>query len=337
MSKNETLLHALRCDNRGRPPVWIMRQAGRYLPSYQSLRKRHSLEELFFIPELATQVTLLPIHEIGFDAAILFSDITVIAQVFGLQLSFGDGGPRIEPQIESAAQVEALPEPDLTALESVAETIRLLRRELQVPLIGFCGGPFTVASYLSDLPRIKRWLYGDPNSFHQLLRKLTDASSAYLDLQIQNGAQAIQIFDSWADVLTFPDWQAFCLPYHQELIEHVRKRGIPVISFMRSSSFRAREIAAMQPDAISFDWQQPLPLLRQIVGSKIALQGNLDPDLLFAPLPAIETRVNELLLGLQSDPGFIVNLGHGVKPDTPWQAVRCLVETVKRSLFVDSQ
>lgn len=327
---NDRLLQALRLNNRGRPPIWIMRQAGRYLPSYQAMRKRHSLYDLFFTPELALQATLLPVQEMGVDAAILFSDITVIVKTLGLSLDFKEGvGPVIGPQIERAAEADALPEPDLESLEPIAETIRLLRKELQVPLIGFCGGPFTVASYLSDLARMKRWLYGDPESLHRLLKKLTEATKGYLDLQIESGAQAIQIFDSWADVLTQPDLLTFCLPYHRELIEHVQKRDVPVISFMRSSCLHVGEVAKMKPNAISFDWQQPLALMRKAVGSKIAVQGNFDPDLLFAPLSVVESKTKELLASMEGDPGFIVNLGHGVKPDTPWQAVKCLVDTVK--------
>lgn len=324
---NDLFLQALRLKNRGRPPIWIMRQAGRYLPSYQALRKKNSLYDLFFTPELALQATLLPVQEMGVDAAILFSDITVIVKAFGLSLDFKEGvGPVISSQ---NGDFSSLPEPDLQSLEPIAETIRLLKKELSVPLIGFCGGPFTVASYISP---IKEWLYANPEGLHRLLCKLTDATKGYLDLQIQNGAEAIQIFDSWADVLTLSDLHQFCLPYHKMLIEHVQKKDIPVISFMRSSCLHAREIAAMKPDAISFDWQQPLSLMRKAIGSTMAIQGNLDPDLLFAPLPVIESKTRELLFSMQGDPGFIVNLGHGVKPNTPWQAVRCLVETVRQTM-----
>ncbi len=314
-----------------------MRQAGRYLPSYQALRKKHSLYDLFFTSELALQATLLPVDEIHVDAAILFSDITVIVKAFGLHLDFKEGiGPVIEPRIGCAAEIDSLPSPSMDSLEPIAETIRLLRKELKVPLIGFCGGPFTVASYMierkssSDLPLIKRWLYSDPQSLHRLLRRLTDATKDYLDLQIDNGAQAIQVFDSWAHVLTLPDLQTFCLPYHRELIEHVQRRCVPAISFMRSSCLHVQEIIACKPDAISFDWQRPMHDMRKIVGPEIAIQGNLDPDLLFAPPEVIEAKMQELLSSMDADPGFIVNLGHGVKPETPWQSVRHLVEVVKQ-------
>ena len=318
---SDLFLDALRLKNRGRPPIWIMRQAGRYLPSYQALRKKHSLYDLFFTPELALQATLLPVQVMGVDAAILFSDITVIVKALGLSLDFKEG---VGPVIEGTVNLE---HPDLDSLRPIAETIRLLRRELTVPLIGFCGGPFTVASYCSP---IKRMLYSDPEGLHRFLGVLTEATKGYLDLQIASGAQAIQIFDSWADLLSLPDLRQFCLPYHKQLIDHVQQKGIPVISFMRSASLHAREIAAMTPDAISFDWQQPLSLLRQTIGPSMAIQGNLDPDLLYAPLPVIKARVKELLVSMEGDPGFIVNLGHGVKPDTPWQAVRCLVDFVRQ-------
>ncbi len=322
---NDLLLQALSSQNKKRPPIWIMRQAGRYLPSYQALRKKHSLYDLFFTPDLALEVTLLPVSEMNVDAAILFSDITVIVKAFGLTLDFQEG---VGPVIEAVSEPESLPSHDLADLEPIAKTIRLLRKELTVPLIGFCGGPFTVASYFSP---VKRWLYSDPERLHCLLEKLTEATKSYLDLQIQSGAQAIQIFDSWADLLTSPDLSTFCLPYHKQLIEHAQQRGVPVISFMRSSSLHAKEIARMKPDAISFDWLQPLSRMRATIGPSIAIQGNLDPDLLYAPLPVIEARAKELLASMQGDPGFIVNLGHGVKPDTPWQGVRCLIDTVVNS------
>ncbi len=319
---SDLFLDALRSKNRGRPPIWIMRQAGRYLPSYQALRKKHSLYDLFFTPELALQATLLPVQEMGVDAAILFSDITVIVKALGLSLDFKEG---VGPVIDGAVNEGTF---DLESLQPIATTIRLLRKELTVPLIGFCGGPFTVASYCSP---IKKLLYLDPEGLHSLLRTLTEATKAYLDLQIENGAQAIQIFDSWADLLTLPDLSTFCLPYHKQLVDHVKQKGIPVISFMRLACLHAAEIARMAPDAISFDWQQPLALMRQKIGPSIAIQGNLDPDLLYAPLPVIEARAKELLLSMEGDPGFVVNLGHGVKPDVPWQAVRCLVDTVRQS------
>lgn len=330
---NRLFLDALERKNQHRPPVWIMRQAGRYLPSYQALRKKHSLYELFFTPELAAEVTLLPVQELGVDAAILFSDITVIARACGLSLEFQEGvGPVIAPRIEAVSQ---LGPSSMDALEPIRKAVHIAKKQLAVPLIGFCGGPFTVASYLieknhrQDLPLTKRWMMGRAAEFHHLLERLTEVTIAYLDLQIDAGVEAIQIFDSWAHVLSLPDLEAVCLPYHERLIRHVQSRRIPALSFMRSSTLHVKEIAAMKPDAISFDWQRPLASMRNSLGQDIAIQGNLDPDILFAPPAVIEKRVQELLVSLHADPAFIVNLGHGVKPDTPWQAVRQLIDIVK--------
>jgi uroporphyrinogen decarboxylase len=277
-----------------------MRQAGRYLPEYRSLRKNHTLRELFFTPDLAAQITLMPIDLIGVDAAILFSDITVVALPLGFTLDFSEG-----PVIEGSLQPRGI-----EILEPIAETIRLVKSKLKVPLIGFCGGPYTVASYIN----------GDPS----LLGPITDITIEYIKMQEKAGVDAIQIFDSWADRLTPQEFQQFCMPYLKRLIEATT---VPVILFMRGASMRVDELVKLKPDAISFDWAQPLSTLRPKV--PMAIQGNLDPDLLFEPLSTVRQKTKELLESMKGDPGFIVNLGHGVKPNVPVDAVRCLVDTVK--------
>ncbi len=294
------LLDALKGQNRGRPPVWLMRQAGRYLPSYRKLRANHSLRELFFTPELAAQITLMPVEQIGVDAAILFSDITVVALPLGFTLDFSEG-----PVIQGTMQPRGI-----EVLEPIAEAIRLIKPQLKVPLIGFCGGPFTVASYI--------------NNDLSLLEPLTRVTIEYLHMQEKAGVDAIQIFDSWADRLSAAEFQQFCVPYLKRIVEAVH---VPVILFMRGGSARVDELVAIGPDAISFDHGASLAQLRKKV--PMALQGNLDPDLLYEPLPVIRQKTEELLQSMQGDPGFIVNLGHGVKPDVPVAAVQCLVDTVK--------
>ncbi len=336
------LLRALACENDDRPPVWLMRQAGRYLPEYRRLREKHSLWELFHHPELACEVTKLPIDLIGVDAAILFSDILLIAEAFGLKVHFPEGrGPFIAPLLQSARDVHALPPHELeNSLAYVFQSIRLLRRELSVPLIGFCGGPFTVASYLIDsegkgtLHKTKEWLYNDPESFHLLLQKLTDASIDYLRLQIQAGAQVVQIFDSWANVLSYPQFLACSAHYLGQIVSALRATGVPIILFCRGSSALPEELAVLNPHALSFDWQQDLVDLRRRIPSHMAIQGNLDPDLLKAPRSFIIETVSKLMRSMEGDPGFIVNLGHGVLPDTPVDNVRCLVDTVVNSLHL---
>ncbi len=322
------LLQALAGSNQKRPPVWLMRQAGRYLPDYQAMRRKFSLYELFFTPSLAAEATLMPLEQIGVDVAILFSDITVIALALGFKLDFQEG-PVIEPLLQTAQDVERLACLDVKAvLGSVGETVRLSLSSL--PLIGFCGGPFTVASYLiekhsgGDLLKTKQWLYRDPVSFHLLLDKITQVSCEYLQMQAEKGVEAIQIFDSWAHVLTEDQFREVCLPYWKRLLDSVK---VPGIVFGRGNSFRVEAIESIGPAAISVDWQLPVALARK--KTSLPLQGNLDPDLLFAPLSQVKKETVKLLDSMRGDPGFIVNLGHGIKPNTPVESVRCLVDTVK--------
>lgn len=325
---NSLLLQALQRKNRDRPPVWLMRQAGRYLPDYQTLRKRHSLRELFFTPKLAAEVTRMPVEQLGVDAAILFSDITVIALALGFKLDFNEG-PILEPMLNGPSDVAKLVRLDVrSVLAPIGETVSLLKGD--VPLIGFCGGPFTVASYLiekhsgADLPKTKQWLYRDPASFCKLLDQIADASSEYLQMQVEQGAAAVQIFDSWAHVLSDEQFSQVCIPYWKRLLASV---DVPGIVFARGNSFRVEAIEAALPAAISIDWQVPVNAIRK--KSKAVLQGNLDPDLLFAPPEVVRDETKALLDSMRGDPAFIVNLGHGVKPGTPVEAVRSLIETVR--------
>lgn len=328
------LLDALNGINEQRAPVWLMRQAGRYMPAYQELRKKYSLKELFFTPELAAQVTLLPIDLLSVDAAILFSDITVIALALGLELDFQEG-PTITPFVtpRTVAHLTAVPVEE--CLGAIEQTIRLLLPRLKVPLIGFCGGPFTVASYLiekhtgQDLPQTKKWMMRDPQTFHLLLDRICTASIAYLQMQEKAGVQAIQIFDSWAHVLSQEDFQTFCLPYLKRMIQALQT---PVIFFMRGACAQIDTLVQLGCSALSLDWQRPLSQMRQSVPSSIALQGNLDPDILYAPLPTIRTKVEELIHSMEGDKAWILNLGHGIKPDMPFEAVQCLVDTACKIL-----
>lgn len=333
------LLEALRCRNEGRPPVWLMRQAGRSIPAYRTVREKISLEKLFRTPELAAEMTRMPVDLLGVDAAILFSDILMIGDVFGLSVRFVEGkGPIVEPAIKSPSDVDKFVPRDIaSSLAFVFETIRVVRQDLSVPLIGFCGGPFTVASYFieggsggKELAKTKNWLFSDPTSFHLLLQKITDASITYLKLQVEAGAQAIQVFDSWANVLSTPAFLTFCLPYLKQITRAIK--DVPLILFCRGSTLFPKELAALHPAAISFDWQRELPELRQLVPRDIAVQGNFDPHLLKAPTTVIRREVKKLLTEMQGDPGFIVNLGHGVLPDTPFEHVKCFVDTVKSHL-----
>jgi len=329
------LLDALTGCNEGRPPIWLMRQAGRYLPQYRLLRSKYSLWEMFHESDIATQVTLMPIELFGMDAAILFSDILIILESFGLKICFPEsGGPHLHPRIQNKEEIEKLPPHDLNLIPCVQETIKKVLKELTVPLIGFCGGPFTVATYCleenhkSDLPITKKWIYQHPEHFHLLLKKITAATIDYLHLQIESGAQVIQIFDSWAGILSHDHFLEFSITYLKMILQTLKPK-VPIILFTRGSSLYANELASLQPSAISFDSHLPLAYLRKKIPSTMAIQGNLDPDLLKAPPPHIQKTTLHLLDSLQGDKGFIVNLGHGVKPDTPVESVKLLVDIVK--------
>lgn len=271
------------------------------MPSYRALRAKYSLRDLFFTPELAAEITLMPIEQLGVDAAILFSDITVVAVPLGFGLNFSEG-----PVIEGKLNPQGI-----ETLEPIAQAIRLIKPQLKVPLIGFCGGPYTVASYIN----------GDP----ALLDPITETTIEYIHMQEKAGVDAIQIFDSWADRLSPQEFRQFCVPYLKRIIE---KAHVPVIVFMRGASQRIEELVSLKPAGVSFDAEVPLSIIRKKI-PHLALQGNLEPDLLYQPLPVIRQKTQELLQSMKGDPGFIVNLAHGVKPDFSMDAIRCLVETVK--------
>lgn len=334
---NELLLNALLCRNKSRPPVWIMRQAGRYMPEYRALREKYSFLEMCHTPELVVEVTHLPIQHFGMDAAILFSDILMIAEASGIGLHFEEGiGPIIGRPLNSAADVDALSWPDISEkLNYVFSSIKLLRQQLKVPLLGFCGAPFTVASYMiegkssPDLKKTKQWMLREPMSFHCLLNKIADSTIEYLKLQIAAGVQAIQIFDSWAHVLGHVQFREFSLSYLQKIMLALNNSSIPIILFCRGSSVFARQLAELMPAGISVDWQADMTQMRSYIPNNIALQGNLDPHILYGDSSLIRKEVKRLLNGMQGDPGYIFNLGHGIHPDTPVGAVKTLVECVQ--------
>lgn len=310
---NDLLLRALRCEKVKRPPVWFMRQAGRFLPAYRELRKRYTLNHLFHTPELAALVTRQPVDILNVDAAILFSDILVIAEVFGYVVDFPQtGGIHLQPP---SSQLRL---PVTKTLSYVRETIQLLKTDdtLNVPLIGFCGGPFTVAKYMKQIN-------------HEWLEKITDASIEYLQMQIEAGVDVIQIFDSWAGVGESADFYTFSLPYLKKMVDALRT-SIPLILFCRGSCRFAQDLAALNPTAISFDWEQELSLLRSQIPSHIAVQGNLDPEIFRGPLPQLEKSVETLLGSMKDTQGFIFNLGHGVLPDTPVENALSVIKMIQK-------
>ncbi len=328
-------------------PVWIMRQAGRYLPEYRELRaKAGSFMALCQNPELACQVTLQPLERFDLDAAILFSDILTIPDAMGLGLHFETGeGPRFERPIRDAKAVRQLPilEPE-HELGYVINAVRLIRKTLnnKVPLIGFAGSPWTVATYMveggssKNFSMIKKMLYSDPELLKQLLGKVADATAAYLNAQIAAGAQAVQIFDTWGGVLTGPAYQEFSLFYMQQILNQLTRevegQPIPVILFTKGGGQWLEIIAETGCDALGLDWMTNIGEARQRVGAKVALQGNMDPSILYANPKDIQAHVKQVLHDYANadgnNLGHIFNLGHGIYPDVPPEHVAVLVEAV---------
>lgn len=324
----DKFLKALKGENVGRPPLWLMRQAGRYLPEYQALRKKHDFLTLCHTPELICEVAMQPIRRFDFDAAILFSDILMIPDAMGLGLRFDDNkGPVFSRPLQTAADIEALTMQE--SLSFVKEGIKLLKKELDRPLIGFAGAPFTVASYMIEggsshtLRKTKKWLLQDPTSFHLLLEKIKCATIEYLKMQIEAGVDAVQLFESWASHLAHRQLQEFSVTY-LNAIKEALPAHIPVIMFARGT----RPSNVFNGAALSVDFMTSLKSVRQEMGPSITLQGNLDPEILFASKETVihETRLQ--LAGLNNDPAWIFNLGHGILPETPLENVYAMRDTV---------
>ena len=318
-------------------PTWIMRQAGRYLPEYRAVRSKVSFLELCQTPELAAEVTLQPIDRLGVDAAILFSDILPPAQAMGLDLSFEGGPPKISPPVRSQADVDRLVVPDPTeGLGYVLDAVRLIRRELndRVPLIGFCGAPFTMASYMVEgggtksFAHLKGLIFGQPKVYTALMDKIADTTAAYLNAQIEAGAQAVQIFDSWAGALSPEDFRTFALPWVQRVIEQLKGEDVPVIYFVGEAGTLLEAMGEAGADVLGVDWRVPMSEVLERVGPDQAIQGNLDPCTLFAPIPEIERRAGALLETVGARPGHIFNLGHGILPQVDPDHAKALVDFV---------
>jgi len=340
--KNDRFLRALRRENVDRTPMWIMRQAGRYLPEYRATRGRAGgIIELFRSPELACEVTLQPLDRFELDAAILFSDILTVPDALGLGLYFETGeGPRFRNPIRSAADIDALPTLDVESdLGYVIEAVRTIVRALdgRVPLIGFSGSPWTLATYMveggstRDFARVKSLAFGDPQRMHQLLGILADAVTAYLLAQVRAGARAVQIFDTWGGVLGHAAYREFSLQYMQRIVSGLRASefaDIPVILFTKGGGLWLEEIAATGCDCLGLDWSTDLGAARRRTAGRVALQGNMDPAMLRAPVSRIREEVAALLDSYGPGNGHVFNLGHGITPDIDPGHVRVLVDAV---------
>jgi len=343
MLKNDRLLKALMRQPVDRTPVWIMRQAGRYLPEYRATREQAGdFLTLCKTPELACEVTLQPLRRFDLDAAIIFSDILTIPDAMGLELSLEEGrGPVFARPVRDAAAIDALRAPDPeTELGYVMEAIRLTRRELdgKVPLIGFSGSPWTLATYMvegqssREFSTIKRLVYDQPALAHRLLEVVADSVAAYLNAQIAAGAQAVMLFDTWGGVLTPRDYRDFSLDYMRRIIaalnRHAEGHAVPVILFTKGGGDWLEDIAASGCDAAGLDWTVDIGAARSRVGSRVALQGNMDPNMLYASPARIRREVTEILAAYGSGPGHVFNLGHGIHPAIDPEHVSVLVDAV---------
>ena len=321
-----------------RPPVWMMRQAGRFMPEYWEIKNKYSFLEMCKTPELAADVTMLPVDLLGIDAAILFSDILVTGEAMGGDLSFTQGvGPKFANPVRNSADVDKLLTDVGDKLNYVAEAIKVIQQRLsgKIPLIGFAGAPFTVMSYLveggssKDFKLTKLMLHNHPELAHALLEKIAKVTINYLNLQIDAGVNAVQLFDSWAQALCWDDYHEFSHRYNKQIIEGLHRKDIPVISFCKGSSVFAPVMAEAKPDVVSIDWNADLLNIKKNLPSGIAVQGNLDPHILYAEKPVIKDRIHRLFERMRGEDGFIFNLGHGIMPDIPFDNVKYAVEVVK--------
>jgi uroporphyrinogen decarboxylase len=318
-------------------PVWFMRQAGRYLPEYRAIREKVAFLELCKTPDLAAEVTVQPVERLGVDAAIIFSDILIPVEAMGLPLELGDTGPRFPEPVRTEADVRRLVVPDPEDRTGfLAEAIRKTRRSLggKVPIIGFCGAPFTLASYMVEggskgFFQTKRLLFQQPRLAHELFQKLTRTLVPYVQMQVAAGAQLIQIFDSWGGELSPRDFESFSLPYLTEITAAAQQAGVPVILFGTSMSTLLPLMKKTGAEVIGLDWRIEIDEGRRILGPQLAVQGNLDPLALFLPTDQLESRAEEILR--RAGPvGHIFNLGHGIVPQTSPEAAKALVDAVHR-------
>jgi uroporphyrinogen decarboxylase len=337
MLKNDLLLRALRKEKVERPPVWMMRQAGRYLPDYIKLRDKYDFFTRVETPELATEITLQPIDQVGVDAAIIFSDILVIPQAMGLTVLMEEGkGPSLPKVMKTKADIDALRTEGVEeSLHYVMNALSLTKKELngRVPLIGFAGAPWTLLCYMVEGKGSKTWdkakqfAYTEPELAHALLQKITTITIAYLRAQVRAGADTVQVFDSWAGSLSPEDFKTYAQPYIQQIVDGVKELA-PVIVFPKGSWYALKDLSESGASGIGIDWTVSPEFARQLTNNKITLQGNFDPAKLLAPIPKIKQWVKEMIdgFGVQN---YIANLGHGITPNVPVDHAKAFVEAVK--------
>lgn len=343
--KNDLYLRALLRQPTERTPIWVMRQAGRYLPEYREIRaEAGSFMNLCTNPELACEVTLQPLRRFPLDAAILFSDILTIPDAMGLGLYFAEGeGPKFEKVVQTFSDVEQLKRPDpASSLSYVMDAVALIRKNLEgsVPLIGFSGSPWTLATYMVEggsskaFAKIKKMIYGDPQTAHLLLDKLADAVIDYLNAQIESGAQAVQIFDTWGGVLAPDMFHSFSLRYLEKIVDGLHRswngETIPVVVFCKGCNSHLEAIADTGCDGVGVDWTITLNEARSRIGDRVSLQGNLDPSIMLTNPEVIENQVIQTLASFGEGSGHVFNLGHGITPDVDPHHMTVLTNSVDK-------
>jgi uroporphyrinogen decarboxylase len=337
---NDLFLRACKREPTERTPVWMMRQAGRYLPEYRAVRAKVDFLTLCKTPELASEVSIQPVDILGVDACIIFSDILVVPEAMGMKLFVeeGAGGPRFDNPIHSRADIDKLSVPDPNReLKYVMDALRLTRKSLnnRVPLIGFSGSPWTLATYMvegkgsKNFRAMKELIYSHPKDAHVLLDKLARTVAAYLSAKIEAGAQAVQIFDTWGGILPPDEFREFSLRYIGQVLQLLNRNGAPTIVFCKDCAHSLEAIADIGCNVVGLDWSIDIGKARMMIGSYAALQGNLDPTILYAPPERIREGVKKILEKFGKGSGHIFNLGHGILPDIPIEHAKAFVQAVK--------
>jgi uroporphyrinogen decarboxylase len=335
--KNDLLLKALKGEAVSRPPVWMMRQAGRYLPDYIKLRQKYDFFTRVETPELACEITLQPVDQVGVDAAILFSDILVIPQAMGMEVLMEEGkGPLLPKVVATDADIDALITSDTEQrLDYVMKALTLTKQELngRVPLIGFAGAPWTLLCYMVEgkgsktFDKAKQFCFTQPELAHKLLQKITDVTIKYLKAQAAAGADLVQVFDSWSGMLSPADFKIFAQPYLVQIADAVSTE-VPVILFPKGSWYALEDLSHTSAAGLGLDWSVRPELARQLTGGRVTLQGNFDPSKLLAPIPQIRKEVKEMIDGFGIN-RYVANLGHGILPNVPVDHARAFVDAVK--------
>jgi uroporphyrinogen decarboxylase len=342
INRKELFLSACRGERTSRLPVWMMRQAGRYLPEYREIRSNHAFLEVCKTPDLAVEVSLQPFRRLGVDAVIVFSDILIPAEAMGLQLELGDAGPNLPNPVRSKADVDRLKNFDPeTETGFLPEAIRRIVKSVgpDVPVLGFAAAPWTLACYMVEgktkdgFPNVKSFLYHEPKTFRELLHRIAEATIPYLKAQIAAGAAAVQLFDTWCGELDLDDYNRFALPAVQEVISGLGNR-VPVIYYTKASHHLLHAVAHSGANVLSVDWRVDLAEVRKSLGPRIALQGNVDPAVLLGPHDKIRA-VTQDTAGALGGQGHILNLGHGILQNTPVENAKLFIDTGQQALFED--